>query len=263
MAVCADLVICVHYNVPEAVLLPSCYTRPMADIYPMRINKYLALKNYATRRGADELIEKHQVIINGRFAVLGDKVMETDIVEVRTSGKRPTTYEYYAYNKPEGVVTLAQNKGELDIEKSSNLKGVFPIGRLDKDSHGLIILTSDGRVTDRLLNPKHTHDKEYIVHTIDKLRANFKDKMEAGVDIGDHVTEKCKVEILGDKKFAVTLSEGKRHQIRRMCSALFAEVKDLERVRVMNITLGKLAPNGHRKIAGEELDTFLKSLGLK
>ncbi len=231
---------------------------------PIRINKYLALKNFSTRRGADELIEKKRVLINGRLAVLGDKVAEGDVVEVRPnkSGK-DKAYVYYAYNKPVGVVTLAPQKGEKDILDSIDLKNVFPVGRLDKASHGLMILTSDGRVTDRLLNPKHDHDKEYVVTSHTKLRANFKFKMENGVDIGDgELTKPAKVNIIDDYKFSIILSEGRKHQIRRMCSALFAEVKDLKRVRIMNITLGKLAPNGYRKIDGQELEIFLKSLSL-
>ena len=208
----------------------------MKDSYPMRINKYLALKNHSTRRGADELIKKNLVLINGRFAVLGDKVEESDVVEVR-GNKRALTYQYYAYNKPINVVTLAPISGQKDIAGSINLSGVFPIGRLDKDSHGLIILTNDGRITDRLLNPKHVHEKEYIVKVKDKLRANFKEKAEAGVQIEHEMTAPCKVKILNDKKFSITLGEGKRHQIRRMCAALFAEVEDLERVRIMNIVL--------------------------
>ncbi len=229
--------------------------------YPMRINKYLALKNHATRRGADELIRKNKVVINGKFAVLGDKVEKDDEVEV-LGGKKTKDYDYYAYHKPVGIVTLAPASGEKGIMDSIDLKGVFPVGRLDKASSGLIILTSDGRVTDRLLNPKYEHDKEYIVTTADKLRNNFKEKMEQGVDIGDAVTKKCEVKILGDNKFSITLSEGKRHQIRRMATACFADVKDLQRVRVMNISLGKLAPNSYRKIEGDELNTFLRSLGL-
>ncbi|MDQ3089691.1 MAG: pseudouridine synthase [bacterium] len=233
----------------------------MKDEFPIRINKYLALKNYSTRRGADELIEKRQVLINGRFAVLGDKVLDGDVVEVRKN-KKAASYGYYAYNKPRGIVTLAPQAGEKDIMDSIDLKDIFPIGRLDKESSGLIILTNDGRITDRLLNPKHSHDKEYVVETKDKLRLNFKEKMENGVNIEDYITQKCKVEILGEKKFSITLGEGKRHQIRRMCVALFAEVKELKRVRIMNISLGKLAPNSYRKIDGEELSVFLKSLGL-
>jgi 23S rRNA pseudouridine2604 synthase len=233
----------------------------MEEKYPMRINKYLALKNHSTRRGADVLIEKHLVLINGRFAELGDKVMPTDVVEVRQN-KKALNYEYYAYYKPRGIVTLAPIGGQKDIKSTANLKDMFPVGRLDKESEGLLIMTNDGRITDRLLNPIHTHDKEYVVTTKQKLRNNFKEKMEAGVDIGDTVTRPAHVNILSENKFSVTLTEGKKHQIRRMCDALFAEVDTLKRTRIMNITLGKISPNGYRKIEGEELSIFLKSLGL-
>jgi 23S rRNA pseudouridine2604 synthase len=233
----------------------------MNDEYPMRINKYLALKNYSTRRGADELIEKHQVLLNGRYAVLGDKVEEGDVVEVR-SNRKAKDYVYYAYNKPKGLSTLAPVSGGKGIKESAGLEGIFPVGRLDKNSHGLIILTNDGRITDRLLSPKYVHDKEYTVKTLGKLRNNFKEKMEAGVNIEGYITAPCKVRILGEDTFSVTLTEGKKHQIRRMCSALFAEVKDLKRVRIMNISLGALAPNSYREIKGEELKIFLKSLAL-
>jgi len=231
--------------------------------YPMRINKYLALKNISTRRGADELIEKGQVFINGKKAVLGDKVQEEDSVEIKgkTSNKKPV---YYAYNKPIGIITHSPGEKEKDIKEdivNKNIpKGVFPVGRLDKDSHGLIILTNDGRITDKLLNPKYIHEKEYVVKTSNKLRSSFKQKMEAGVNIEGYMTQKCKVQILNENTFRIILSEGKKHQIRRMCSALFQEVSDLKRIRVMNIQLGKLKPGTLREIKGEELAIFLKAL---
>lgn len=214
--------------------------------YPMRINKYLALKKISTRRGADELIKQKKVFINGKLAVLGSKVNELDKVEVRGAEKKE--YKYFAYNKPIG------------IETDSPREGLFPLGRLDKASHGLLILTNDGRITDQLLNPKYFHEKEYLVKTSNKLRSNFKQKMEAGVNIEGYVTKKCKVKILNEFAFRVTLTEGKKHQIRRMCSNLFQEVADLKRERIMNIELGKLMPNALREIKGEELDTFLKSI---
>jgi len=218
--------------------------------FPMRINKYLAHNKHSTRRGADELITKGQVFINNRLAVLGDKVSETDKVEVRFRGK-PAPYIYMAYNKPRGMPT-----------EEIKIKDVFPIGRLDKDSHGLIILTNDGRITEGLLSPEYEHEKEYLVSTKEKLRGNFKDKMEAGVQIEDERTAKCKVKIIDEHTFKVILTEGKKHQIRRMCVALFQEVDDLERIRIMNIELGKLSSGQYREIVGEELQTFLHSLEL-
>ena len=214
--------------------------------YPMRINKYLALQKISTRRGADELIEKGLVFINGKKAVLGSKIEEKDNVELKD--KNPKKYVYYAYNKPIG------------IETNSPQENLFPIGRLDKASSGLLILTNDGRITDQLLNPKYFHEKEYLVKTKEKLRSNFKQKMETGVNIEGYLTKPCKVKILNDFSFRVTLTEGKKHQIRRMCSNLFQEVAELKRERIMNIKLGNLKPNGLRPIVDKELEIFLQSV---
>ena len=215
----------------------------------MRINKYLALKQISTRRGADELIADKKVFINGKLALLGSKVNETDTVEVR--GAKAKEYLYFAYNKLIGVET-----GSLYPAKRG-AENLFPLGRLDKASHGLLILTNDGRITERLLNPKYFHEKEYVVKTSNKLRSNFKQKMEAGVNIEGYITKPCKVKIINDFTFRIVLTEGKKHQIRRMCSALFQEVADLKRERIMNIKLGSLKPNILREIKGVELITFL------
>lgn len=212
----------------------------------MRINKYLALKQISTRRGADELVENKKVFINGKLAVLGSQVNENDKVEVR--GAKAKEYKYFAYNKPIG------------IETNSPREDLFPLGRLDKNSHGLLILTNDGRITDQLLNPKYFHEKEYVVRTLNKLRSSFKNKMEAGVNIEGYQTKPCKVKILSDNSFKIILTEGKKHQIRRMCSALFQEIADLKRERIMSIKLGTLKSGGLREIKGEELTTFLNQV---
>lgn len=197
-------------------------------------------------------MEKHQVFINSKLANHGDKVTENDKVEVlKTKNQKP--YLYFAYNKPENIETEKIHPPE---------KSVFPLGRLDKASHGLMIFSNDGRITDRLLNPEYEHEKEYIVKTAEKLRSSFKKNMEAGVDIEGYVTKKCRVEILNDFIFRITLTEGKKHQIRRMCSALHQQVRDLQRIRIMNINLGKLPAGSFRPIKGRELDLFLKKLGL-
>jgi len=233
--------------------------------YPMRLNKYLAHQGYATRRAADELIEKGLVTINGRRAVLGDKVLESDEVVVRSKSKK--RYRYFAYFKPRGVVTHSAQDDDSDIDdlvsENPELAGTFPVGRLDKDSHGLIILTDDGRVTDRLLSPDREHEKEYQVRTKEKLRANLKEKFEAGVDIEGYVTKPAKVRVTGEHSFAITLTEGKKHQVRRMVAAMFNEVKELKRTRVMNVKLDGLKSGEYRALAGEELETFLSSLGLR
>ena len=238
----------------------------------MRINKYLALKKISTRRGADLLVADKKVFINGKLALLGSKVNEKDLVEVK--GAKPKEYKYFAYNKPVDILThLTSSKEEKglpvgqrprdikeEIKNTGLPKDVFPIGRLDKNSHGLLILTNDGRITDQLLSPEYSHEKEYVVRTSNKLRSSFKQKMEAGVNIEGYKTKPCKVKIVDDFTFKVILTEGKKHQIRRMCSALFQEIADLKRERIMNIKLGNLKSNGFKEIKGKELEAFLKSL---
>lgn len=247
----------------------------------MRINKYLALHKHSTRRGADEIITKKQVFINGRLAVLGDKVNEKDNVEVRYRGKQKPLI-YIAYNKPRGVSTDSSQKGESGIRSAVALKDVFPVGRLDRDSRGLIILTNDGRITERLLGPDHPNEKEYLVRTKNKLRSNFKQKMEEGVMIeptslklptslelrrtsrrpAGEKTERCKVEIINENMFKVTMRESGKHQIGAMCSALFQEVEDMVRTRILNISIGKMNEGDYRNIEGQELETFLRALDL-
>ena len=226
--------------------------------YPMRINKYLASKRYCTRREADEIIEKGKVLINGKRAALGDKVSEKDVVEVKFRQKK---YRYFAYNKPRGIITHSPQGEEEDIAMKVPLEGVFPVGRLDKDSYGLIILTDDGRITDKLLDPEYVHEKEYRVKTAVNLRPSFKEHMEKGVDIDDYKTRKCSVNIVGERIFTIVLTEGKKHQVRRMCAALHNDAIDLQRIRIMNIRLGHLPSGAYRSIQGAELSTFLKALG--
>lgn len=252
---------------------PSHSPIPNTELYPMRINKFLAHEHKMTRKIADTLIDKGEVKINGVIAKLGDKVIESDKVTV-TKDEIDELHKdnfYFAYNKPVGVVTHSPEHHETDIKmallKNSALppyiaKTLFPVGRLDKKSQGLIIITNDGRITDRLLNPEYIHDKEYTVSTVQLLPSYFKRRMEAGMPIGDYMTKPAVVKIMDTKLFSITLTEGKRHQIRRMCEALRIDVRELKRVRVMNIRLGKLAPNATKKIEGKELEIFLKGLGL-
>lgn len=238
---------------------------------PVRINRYLALRGEATRRGADELVEKGLVQINGHMARLGDTVRQGDAVVVRRPRGTQVRHVYLAFHKPTGVNTHNEPGDGKGGSKSINdflpatlrARHLFPVGRLDKDSSGLIILTDDGRITDRLLNPAHEHEKTYDVRTKLPLRSNFKSKMESGVDIENYTTKPAKVTILGERRFRITLTEGKTHQIRRMVVALFNEVASLRRIQIMNIRLGTLPSGEHRAIEGAELDTFLQSLGLK
>jgi 23S rRNA pseudouridine2604 synthase len=234
---------------------------PIAEEYPMRINKYLAHQGISTRRGADELVARGKVLVNGRVATLGEKIQKGDEVTLRGTSS-PKKYLYFAYNKPVGVITHSPQQGEKDIKQSVPMD-VFPIGRLDKDSSGLIILTNDGRVTDRLLNPEYEHDKEYRVRTAEPLRESFKKSMEGGVDIEGYLTKPCTVRKTGPKSFVITLTEGKKHQIRRMVAAMHNMVEELERTRILNVRLEDLAPGAWRPIEGKELETFLVKIGMK
>lgn len=235
--------------------------------YPIRINRYLALHNHATRTGADELIKKGFVTINGRKALLGDQVQKGDKVEV--SSKKPKdAYVYYAYNKATGISTNP-DLGSKDILQATKFPfKVFPVGRLDKDSHGLIIMTNDGRVTDRLLSPKYVHEKEYVVKTEPAFSDKFVELLGNGVKFDGFVSKKCKVwpASAGGRKtknvFHIILTEGKKRQIRRMCEALHHKVVDLKRIRIMNVELDKIPLSTFREIKGKELDELLKSLQL-
>lgn len=229
--------------------------------YPLRINRYLALTNKATRTGADELIKKGFVTINGKKAVLGDKVEEGDKVEVSTKAPK-TEYVYYAYNKATGISTNP-DEGSKDILKVTKFPTrVFPVGRLDKDSHGLILMTNDGRVTDRLLSPKYVHEKEYVVRVEPAFSDKFIELMSNGVKFDGFVSKKCKVTRKNKDTFIIVLTEGKKRQIRRMSEALHHKVIDLRRVRIMNIELGKIPFGGYTEIKGKELDELLKLLQL-
>ena len=229
------------------------------DEYPMRINKYLAHKKLCTRREADAYVSAGKVTINGRPAVLGDKVQESDDVRVSFRTKK---YRYFAYNKPRGVISHSAQDGETEIKELFPIQGVFPVGRLDKDSFGLIILTDDGRLTEALLNPAHEHEKEYLVTTIDALPTRLKNAFERGIDIGGYTTKPARIRLLGPKRFTIVLTEGKKHQIRRMCGSLGMSAISLQRVRIENILLLDLKPGTHRRLAGAELEEFLKRTGL-
>lgn len=229
--------------------------------YPMRINKYLAHAGVATRRDADALIARGLVKINGRVAVLGDKVEAEDAVEYK--GLRTKAYRYYAYHKPVGVVTHSPTRGEASVRENPDLpRGVFPVGRLDKASHGLLILTDDGRVTERLLGPDHEHDKEYRVQVREPLLSGVPARFARGLELEGERLKPVKMRLTGDYACVLTLTEGKKHQIRRMFSAVGNVVTDLCRVRILNIRLGALAPGDLRPIEGAELDTLLTRLGL-
>ena len=233
--------------------------------FPIRINKYLAHTGVASRREADELIASGKVTINGTKATMGQAVQEADDVQVIGKTK---TKSYYAYYKGRGVITHSPAEGEVDIAmkmaKDYGITHVSPIGRLDKDSEGLMILSNDGRITGPLLDPESNNEKEYDVLVDKPISGIFKRAMETGVDIEGYRTKPATITAnpKNDKRFSLVITEGKKHQIRRMCAALGYQVQSLKRIRIANIELGKLKPNQYRKLEQGELTQFLKQLGV-
>lgn len=229
--------------------------------YPIRINKYLAEKGICSRREADQLIKEGKIYLNGRKAALGEMVTAGDKVSLAGGTKE---LFYVAYNKPRGIVTSCPQRGEQEIKDILQLKfDYFPVGRLDKESRGLILLTNDGRLTDKLLNPRNYHEKEYIVAINRKLQSNDLRQLRQGITLdGGFITKPCEIRVIDDYTFSIILTEGKNRQIRRMCQALGYDVIDLNRVRIMNIRLEQM-PEGHYKLlGGEVLDELLDDLGM-
>ncbi|MBI2888683.1 MAG: rRNA pseudouridine synthase [Candidatus Liptonbacteria bacterium] len=229
---------------------------PVEPRFPMRINKYLAWKNYGTRREGDSLVQEGRVLLNGRRAELGDKVYEKDNVEVRF---HPKKYRYVAWNKPRSTFSSSM---EEEGDEQSPIPGLFPVGQLDKYSRGLVILTDDGRITARLLNTSYAAEKEYVVTTKETISPSFKKRMEQGVNIEGYMTQPCRVELLEGNRFSIVLTEDKKHQLRRMCAALDHTTDTIERRRIANIELSGIPSGEHRAIEGTELETFLKALGM-
>ncbi len=228
--------------------------------YPIRINRYLYLKNICSRREADRLIEKKQIWINGQPAKIGQKIKKNDRVEIKKEAKKKLGQKkIIIFNKPIGVVSHNPQFGEKEpndfLPFSEKLS---PIGRLDKMSHGLMIMSDDGRLVNKLLNPKFYHEKEYLVEVDKKITSIFLKKMSEGVDIEGYITKPAKIKKLGNKKFSLILTEGKKHQIRRMCAALGYSVLDLKRVRFMHILLGDLPEGSWRKLTNKEHNILMK-----
>lgn len=206
-----------------------------------RLNKYLSEIGYCSRREADRLIEAGRVTINGVVPEMGTKVNPDDVVQVdgKDAIMSKKSFVYLAFNKPVGVVCTTDTRVEKNniIDYINYPKRIFPIGRLDKPSEGLILLTDDGDIVNKILRASNNHEKEYIV-TVDKpISQTFVERMSNGVPILDTVTKKCYVEKLDSHTFKIILTQGLNRQIRRMCEYLDYEVQTLKRVRIMNITL--------------------------
>jgi 23S rRNA pseudouridine2604 synthase len=204
-----------------------------------RINKYLSESGFCSRREADRLIESGRVLINGLSAVIGSKVVDNDIVTVdKKVVKKTEKFVYLAFNKPVGIVsTTDQNIKDNMIDFINYPERIFHIGRLDKDSEGLILLTNDGDIVNKILRAENKHEKEYIVTTNREVTFQFCEAMSKGVPILDVITKPCKVEKIGKNAFRIILIEGLNRQIRRMCEYFNYEVVSLKRVRIMHIKL--------------------------
>ena len=207
-----------------------------------RINKYLSESGYCSRRAADRLIEEGKVTINGEIPELGTKVNEDDQVKVEGQIIEKSTKQkkiYLAFNKPVGIVCTTDRRVEPDniIDFIKYPKRIFPIGRLDKNSEGLIFLTNDGDIVNKILRARNNHEKEYIVIVNRQINKDFIQRMSNGVEILETITKNCFVKQLGAKKFKIILTQGLNRQIRRMCEALGYRVQSLQRVRIMNIKL--------------------------
>ena len=220
-----------------------------------RLNKFIADSGYCSRREADRLIEEGRVTVDGRRGVLGDKILPG--MRVTVDG-RPLSGEgekvYLLLNKPRGIVCTADPREPMNVvDYIAYPTRIFPVGRLDKDSEGLLLLTSDGEIVNRVLRAAGGHEKEYEV-TIDRpVTPEFVQKMMAGVPILDTVTLPCRVRRTGERSFNIIIVQGLNRQIRRMCEALGANVTHLRRIRIMNLKLGSLRPGEWRELTPGEL----------
>jgi len=231
----------------------------------MRLNRYISDAGFCSRREADRYIAEGKVKINGQVAVLGQKVQPGDTVTVNgkpVTGGAPK--KYLALYKPRGIVCTADPREKYNVvDYLGYPERVYPVGRLDKDSEGLLLLTSDGDIVNRLLRAAGGHEKEYQV-TVDKpVTPEFTKRMSSGVPILDRVTLPCTVRRTGRFTFDIVLVQGLNRQIRRMCEYLGYRVQQLKRVRIMNITIGDMQPGDWRELTAEELDTLMKSLERK
>ncbi|NVK26353.1 MAG: 23S rRNA pseudouridine(2604) synthase RluF [Gammaproteobacteria bacterium] len=231
----------------------------MSEQVGKRLNKYISETGFCSRREADKLIAAGKVQINGKVPELGTKVMPNDVVSV--NGKSITAAPenksdrvYIAYNKPIGITCTTERhvKGNI-VDAINHKQRIFPIGRLDKPSEGLIFLTSDGDIVNKILRAENAHEKEYVVNVDKPLNDRFKNRMEKGIPILGTVTKPCKVKVLGAKQFSIVLTQGLNRQIRRMCEYLGYEVTKLKRTRIMNVNLKGLKVGQWRELSKQEM----------
>ena len=228
-----------------------------------RLNKYLSEVGYCSRRAADKLIEQERILVNGKLPSMGIKVRAGDVIKVdgEIIKKQKKTASYIAFNKPIGIVCTTDTRVEKNniINYINYPTRIFPIGRLDKDSEGLILLTDDGDIVNKILRSSNNHEKEYIVKVDKPISQTFIKRMSEGIPILDTVTKACLVKKLSQKTFKITLTQGLNRQIRRMCEYLNYKVENLQRVRIMNIHL-KSPVGAYRDLTKEELNNLKTDL---
>jgi 23S rRNA pseudouridine2604 synthase len=219
------------------------------------LNKYISETGFCSRREADKLIETGRVTINGKEARKGNRVLENDVVKVDGQPlKKKMAPVYLMLNKPKGVTCTTDLKDKTNIIDFIRFKSrIFPIGRLDKLSEGLIFLTNDGDIVNKILRAGNGHEKEYVVIVDKNIEADFVKKMGNGVPILGTITKKCFVKQEGERQFRIILTQGLNRQIRRMCAALGYKVTSLIRVRIMNVTLSGLAKGKWRFFTPKEI----------
>ena len=243
----------------------------MSELVGVRINKYLSQAGVCSRREADRIIEEGKVTVNGSIATLGTKVSDGDEVKVEGIPVKNAEQEVLiALNKPVGIECTTDLKNKDNIISFLNYTArVFMVGRLDKNSEGLILLTNNGELSDKLMRAANYHEKEYVVTVDKKITPEFIKGMASGVPIVDEehgldtVTRKCKVEKMGSNTFKIVLTQGLNRQIRRMCKYFDYNVVKLKRIRIMNIQLGNLPIGKYREVTNEEISILKKSLDIK
>lgn len=229
----------------------------------IRINKFFTEHGICSRREADRLVESGAITINGQVAKLGDRVGPKDVIardgRVILWGKSPV---YIKYNKPVGVTTTSESHVERNIiAEIGHSERIFPIGRLDKDSSGLILLTNDGNIVNEILRTEFGHEREYVVEVDRPFDQSFLDQMSRGVVILGSKTKPCQTTRVGRNRFRIVLTEGRNRQIRRMCQSLGYRVTSLHRVRIMHITVKGLGVGAWKELIGEERAQLLEVVG--
>ncbi len=230
----------------------------------MKIDKYIAYYGYTSRRKACDLIDEKKVLVNGKVATFSTKFKEGDKVVINGEELKPRTFTptFIAYNKPKGVICTTEKITGNIVDAINHTEKVYPVGRLDKDSEGLILLTNQGELIDKIANAAHGHEKEYIVTLNLPVRKQFLKEISEGIELQGEKTKPCTVSLEPNAKriFRIILTQGMNRQIRRMCNAYDYQVLKLQRVRVMNISLGKLKPGEWRDLTPEELNGLLSQL---